>query len=119
MSYDCYCDYERPEFYSAITRTARRAHRCYECRGFIQPGERYKRVTGKWDGTFDTHATCQRCTAFEAYVREHVKCFCWAFGDLIDDGLGVLAEYNSALPGMWFGGARLVIAARRAAKAGL
>ena len=119
MSYDCYCDYERPEFYSAITRTARRAHRCYECRGFIQPGERYKRVTGKWDGTFDTHATCQRCTAFEAYVHEHVKCFCWAFGDLIDDGLEVLAEYNSALPGLWFGGARLVVAARRAAKAGL
>jgi hypothetical protein len=59
---DCCCyDYDPPEFYRAVIRTARHAHRCCECGEEIAPGRKYECVTGKWDGRLDSFKTCARC----------------------------------------------------------
>lgn len=110
---DCYCDYDAPEFCSTRMVVARKSRRCEECRRAIAPGERYERTAGKWDGEFSTFDTCAICLSFRAYVIEHVKCFCWAYGSLHADGIETLREYAHELPGMLFGGWRLVVAARR------
>jgi uncharacterized protein with PIN domain len=57
----CVCDYgDAPAVYHREERTARKPHRCYECQGTIQPGERYERtapvpikVGGYWDGRWN------------------------------------------------------------------
>ncbi len=41
--------------------SARKQHRCSECRGIIQPGEKYERVFLVYDGYADTYKTCLHC----------------------------------------------------------
>lgn len=41
---------------------ARKAHRCYECGEIIRTGDRYERVSGKWDGKWDTYRFCLPCS---------------------------------------------------------
>ena len=50
-----------PEFESRRICTARKPHRCAECRREIMPGERYERYTGKWEWGIDTFKTCPDC----------------------------------------------------------
>lgn len=111
---DCYCDYDAPEFYRSRMVAGRKPHRCDECRATIPVGERHEYAAGKWDDGVCSYRTCARCLAFRAYVTEHVKCFCWSFGDMLCEGMETLQEYAHELPGMWFGGARLLVKARRA-----
>lgn len=111
---DCYCDYDAPEFCSVRLVVARKPRKCCECRRAIAPGECYERTAGKWNGDFDTFETCGLCVAFRTYVKEHVKCFCWAYGSLHADGVETLREYAHELPGMLFGGYRLIVEAKRA-----
>ena len=85
MSYDCFCDYEAPAFYSKVEYSARKEHQCEECGKSIQAGERYERVTGKWDGRMDFFKTCSRCTALRDHLKAHVRCFCWAHGSLLEN----------------------------------
>jgi len=49
------------EVYVRVTRTAVKRHRCAECRSSIEPGARYERVTGLYDGRWDSLATCPHC----------------------------------------------------------
>ena len=42
-------------------RIARKRHRCYECGGHVETGERYQIVVGKFDGALETYKTCSRC----------------------------------------------------------
>lgn len=86
MSIDCYCDFEPADFHREQIRTARKAHRCYECSGLIAPGEKYEHVTGKWDGgPIDTFKTCERCYDLRTWVKNNVPCFCWYHGSMKDD----------------------------------
>jgi hypothetical protein len=52
---------EAPSCYTASTPTARKPHKCCECRGLITPGEKYHRFSGIWDGEADTYKTCADC----------------------------------------------------------
>ena len=65
-SYDC----ESPEFITVTTPTARKEHRCCECRGPIKPGEKYENAAGKWDGEFQTFKTCLTCET----IRDEYCC---------------------------------------------
>jgi hypothetical protein len=87
VSFDCYCDYDAPEFYGSSVRRARRPHRygCEECDQPIKAGQRYELVAGKWDGTFFTFKTCQGCLDLRTWVKNNVPCFCWAHGNIHDD----------------------------------
>lgn len=39
-----------PAFHTETHRVARKRHTCTECRGYIEPGDRYEFVSGLWDG---------------------------------------------------------------------
>lgn len=94
----CSCDYEAPEFYCRSTPTARKVHRCYECSGEIRPGERYERVSGKWDGEIGVYLTCERCFDIRQWVTNNVPCTCWAHGNLRGDAENAVEEAQWRAP---------------------
>lgn len=110
---ECYCDYEPYEFCVTTTPTARKAHRCGECRSTIAGGERYERVSAKWDGQVETLRTCGRCLALREYVEAHVPCFCWAHGEMLADAEEVIRDYWHECPGLFMGYGRLRVAIER------
>lgn len=81
----CYCDYEPADAYWASRPIARKAHRCDECGGKIECGERYERVRAIWDGYPDTVKTCVYCLAMRDLVESRMECFCWAHHNLLED----------------------------------
>lgn len=40
---------------------ARKPHRCYECHDTIPAGEQYERVSGIWEGKWETYHFCLPC----------------------------------------------------------
>lgn len=59
---DCSVDYgEYPEFFREETPIARKVYKCCECGENIQPGQKYHKAIGKWDGDFQTYRTCWAC----------------------------------------------------------
>lgn len=59
---------ELPQAYSHETPVARKEHRCCECQGLIQPGERYHRHWGVWNGEAATYKVCEDCEALRSRV---------------------------------------------------
>jgi hypothetical protein len=112
---DCYCDYEPAQFYDANTRIARKRHRCNECGHTIAPGEQYEIVNAKWyyNDSISVYRTCCRCLAVRVYVKDHVPCFCWAHGNMLDDAREMIDSYAHELPGMYMGYGRLQVAVNR------
>ena len=71
------CQWNTTEF-----RKARKPHTCGECEHIISPGEKYERITGVWDGSWDHHITCLSC------VDTRTAFFCnsgWMFNHVWDD----------------------------------
>ena len=71
----CSCEIEvdhdnGPEAFSASDRTARKPHKCGECRRTIEPGEVYRHESGVWDGGPSSHKTCVDCVS----IREVFFC---------------------------------------------
>ena len=117
MSFNlCFCDYEAPEFFVERMRVARKSHKCVECRRGIAPGEYYEYTSGKWDGDFSVYKTCLRCQAVRKFVVEHVPCFCWYYGNMLEDARETIQHYAHELPGMGFAFGRLFLAATRTRK---
>lgn len=85
MSYDCFCDYDPATVYAKTEPTARKQHKCFECGRGIFPGQRYEKVFGVWDGRVDVFKTCERCVKLREHLAAHVRCFCWAHGNLLED----------------------------------
>ncbi len=94
-----YCDCEMPEFYSNYSPTARKEHKCCECRGVIQAGEKYDYFSGKWDGEMSVFKTCSDCKLLRGAVLDlQDACDCIAFGSLYeeifeDDNLQLMKEF--------------------------
>lgn len=65
----------------SVTRTARKEHRCYECRETIVPGQKYEYCSGIWDGSPSAFKTCLSCVE----IRNHFACDGWIFGELWRD----------------------------------
>ena len=68
---------EMPSAFNETWRTARKEHRCCECRSTIRAGERYRYVSGVWDGQGRSFKQCADCaelsiafTADAAYPEE-------------------------------------------------
>lgn len=60
-----------PGFHTETHRIARKRHNCTECRGYIEPGDRYEFVSGLWEGDLSTYKTCAHCEAArDFYVNE-------------------------------------------------
>lgn len=60
------------------TRTARKEHRCCECREAILKGARYEYQSGIWDGEPSSFKTCLSCVE----IRDHFACDGYLFGQL-------------------------------------
>ena len=58
------------DFGSTTTRKARKTHQCEECLRDIQPGERYERHAGVWEGTFFTFVSCPHCAALRTTISD-------------------------------------------------
>lgn len=97
-----YCDYEPAQFYSEKCVVARKPHKCCETGRIIQPGEKYWRCVGKWEG--DLMAFCQSEFAYR-FARKingidppnEKYDSCIAFGELRDH----VQEMRYDLPAEW------------------
>ena len=85
VDFDCLCDFSPAEFQSARLSVARKAYQCEECTTGIAAGEEYQRVSGKWEGSFMTIRTCTRCLNIYIWVQRNIPCFCYSFGNMIED----------------------------------
>lgn len=114
MSYDCYCDYDPPEWMSQRdVKAARKSHKCYECRAPIFVGEPYEYTSGKWGGCHSTFHTCARCQELREWARISVPCFCCGFGNLHEDVHEmVLAVVRDAPPGFFMEYGRRIVKIR-------
>lgn len=108
----CYCDYEPAEVFVKTNPKARVEHRCGECYRPIPRGEVYERVFGVWDGDVSTHKTCQRCIAVREFVTASVPCFCWYYGDMLDNAKECASEWSHEADGLLFGTLRRIILAK-------
>ena len=77
VSFDGDCD-GYSDFYVEALPVARKAHRCYECRGEIAPGTRYVRASGKSEGHIWSIRLCQACHQIQNEFRTGT----WVFGEL-------------------------------------
>lgn len=55
-----------PTVYGCETPTARKEHKCCECRGTIRVGEKYHRHHGIWAGDAETFKVCLDCEELRA-----------------------------------------------------
>ena len=83
MNCDCSCDIsygESPAFYREETPKARKVYKCCECGEKIEPGQKYHKAVGVWDGEFSTWRTCWPCHA----IREEYCPHGYFFGELAE-----------------------------------
>lgn len=59
-------------------RTARKVHKCGECREDIQPGQQYEYFTGVFDDCVSTCKTCLTCVKIR---NEYFRCG-WYYGEI-------------------------------------
>ena len=82
---DCGCigGWDGPEAICYLERVvvARKPHTCVECRRVIAPGHRYERITGLWDGKWDTFRMCLACSE----ISHLLSCGGRVFGILWDE----------------------------------
>lgn len=53
------------------THTARKSHRCCECKRDIAPGEKYHYSKFIQDGSFEFNKACAHCHAARAWLTKH------------------------------------------------
>lgn len=112
----CSCDHDwdtMPSFYKEETRTARKVHKCSECYcACIQPGDKYRVVSGLWEGKFEEFKTCAACDEIADFMKDNAECFCPSLGDLYSMAHDEIHELRG-IPGVQFGFGRLMVARQR------
>jgi hypothetical protein len=61
---------ESPIAFSEKHPTARKSHKCCECHGFIQAGEKYEFFSGVWEGRGESFKTCLECSELRKAVNK-------------------------------------------------
>lgn len=64
------CDDNTASFYEETRPTAKKEHRCCECKEAIAKGARYERTKGLWEDGWSTYKTCLSCVE----IRNHFSC---------------------------------------------
>lgn len=77
---------EMPSVYACDRPKARKEHRCCECRGTIQVGEKYRKHHGIWDGSAADYKVCEDCETLREEVDAEIahREDCTAFGELYE-----------------------------------
>ncbi len=65
------CDYDEPSVCNTRVRTARKQHKCCECRWVIEPGDKYEYTSGVWDGEGMSFKTCLSCVEWKDALMAH------------------------------------------------
>jgi len=96
----CSCVYvgdtdDARDFYQEESPKARVPHICGECGVTIQPGERYRKCVGKWDGRFETYKMCSVCQE----ILDAFFCDGFFFGQLHDDLRGHILDMGGEIKG--------------------
>jgi hypothetical protein len=68
------CDCEMPEVFTLTKRKAKKRHRCCECRGWIEIGEKYEYTSGIWDGEPSDYKTCLGCAELRDELSKISQC---------------------------------------------
>ena len=68
-------DGESPDVFNSHVLTARKPHKCFECGYVIQPGDRYERVSGKWEREWSTYRFCLPCSEIGLEFADGGRCF--------------------------------------------
>ena len=76
----CYCDADTPSVYNTEVRKAQKVH--------------------IWDGDPATYKTCSDCLDLRKWAEAHVKCICWAHGEVHEIIRDTLHAYESECPGI-------------------
>lgn len=74
---------ESCSLYDTTWRTARKEHRCEECRRTIAPGERYLRHAIGGEGTVSVYLHCSHCHAAATWLVKH--CRGYLCGGVLED----------------------------------
>ena len=84
-----------PEFSTQQLQRARKPHQCCECHKTILAGSLYERVSGVWDGQFQTYKTCARC----ANIRNDYFPYGWYYTRLVEDFRDCFGfDYRDGIP---------------------
>lgn len=65
------CDYEPMDFQLIVEPVARKEHQCEECHGVIVKGEKYHKMTYKYDGYIGTRKVCLPCLSLFVYAQNN------------------------------------------------
>lgn len=110
------------DFQTETAPTARKVHRCNECHGHIEPGQKYQLISGSWEGDMGSFKTCMPCLAARTWATaqpewggdgEHL----YYFGQL-DEDLSYLAPEIISQDGRRFRAYRLQVLMSRRRLAG-
>ena len=63
-------------FWKTSIKTARKVHRCAECRKEIQPGQKYESLSYVFDGAFHHEKKCLICTEIRDAFLEDGCTYC-------------------------------------------
>lgn len=77
---------------SSNTPTAKKQHKCMECRRMIEPGEKYLLENYVWEGKFSSHKTCTHCQVVREFILQEDDVFYYG---MIDDALWNLDSYGT------------------------
>jgi hypothetical protein len=93
MQYNDY-DYDQPEFCNEETRTARKEHKCSQCKNIIYPKEKYRYIVGKWNGDLNWFKRCFKCDELLKWVISETEEYQYALGDIFDSAYDEFTQIN-------------------------
>lgn len=91
------------DFQTTTMPKARKSHRCPECGETIQPGQRYARTTGLYEGDFISAIQCEPCHAFGERYHDSLN-LCsflncdekvYQFGSMLEEAAEHLGLYRA------------------------
>lgn len=74
-----------PSVYNRTTPVSRVPRVCCECGWAINPGEKYERVWGVWEGDPGTYITCIPCVGVRDEMVAQLDDYCWCHTSLYEE----------------------------------
>jgi len=94
------------QMFTDETRTARKEHKCSECRRAIQPCEKYTYESGVFEGDFQVSKTCAHCKVARDWLM--AECNGWMYTMVRED---IEEHYGEGYGGMKL--ARIAVGMKR------
>lgn len=64
---------ELAECFQSVLRKAKKTHKCYECHGIIDIGEKYHYQSGIWAGEPASYKICVDCEELKKEIEKTIK----------------------------------------------